>query len=393
MLFLGSTFGPLVFDPLSKLGTARNIHPGIDQQRGYGAAFAVATGLHATVFVVAYCCIPETLSGAILSVEEGCPSPLSPRPPAPSPSGIGGLLLPHPILIPGDKIQALGQGEGLLGGRETLVGEEEEEEGAGREGEGWGCLTPTGGPSLLSGGASPVWRPEREEIVVAEREECRGGPSHRFYRHFRLARANLAQALRVLTRSRLLVVLSCAFCLHYGSTVAFPQVWTLYAKHRLRWQDGTVTNFFSMRSATNLVGITLLAFVVHRYERGKRHDLIAVMCGLLFTGAASLLYVIVPPEPVWWVFIVTPLSGVGTIVAPCVKAAISKTVAQQEQGAAFAAISALQTVMGVTAPALFSAIYAVTVASFAGATFVTMAGLLGGMGVLCFPLLLARAPQ
>jgi len=342
MLFLGSTGGPLVFSPLVKLHIPENNFFGVTH---YTAPFSCVMVLNTVVLFIAWAFIPESLN----MVQENDGPVSQPCTPTLTPtwSGLTGSF------GGADELPAL-----LIGG--------------------------SSGEALLPGNAGPYKSMIEENLIEAGKRrdsEAVTAPPEKLFQF-----SNILLALRVLVRSKLSVVLAVAFSIHYGCTVSFPQVWTLYAKHALQWSDSTVTNFFSMRSGVNVIGISVLAFVVRRCTQSRKHELTAIQFGLLGSAAANLLYVCVPRDPVWVVFLVTPLSGFGTIVAPCIKAVISKTVGWQEQGAAFSAISALETVMGLTAPVLFNGVYSTTVATVPEATFVTMAALLflmsGGVFVL-----------
>ena len=85
-------------------------------------------------------------------------------------------------------------------------------------------------------------------------------------------------------------------------------------------------------------------------------------------------------------------NGIGAVVFPSIRSLFSKSAGPERQGAMLSAVSSLEALSSVVAPALFGPLFAQTVADFPQCSWLVMAGLCAISGLLLSYQLCTRAP-
>ncbi len=176
---------------------------------------------------------------------------------------------------------------------------------------------------------------------------------------FSWRRANPVGALRMLSRTRTLVVLSVVLLLGYIAQNSLLNVYVLYTNYRYGWTDRTVgISLAALGVITVLYGL----FLVKRASK-LVGDERAVQLGL-FGGSIGYLIFGMARTGLGFVFGM-PLLNLVAIAWPGSQSIMSRMAGPEEQGQMQGAINSLRGIAGILGPGLFTWVFAKAVGDWA----------------------------
>lgn len=177
---------------------------------------------------------------------------------------------------------------------------------------------------------------------------------------FSWRRANPVGSVKMLVRSRQLMILSGVLLLGYIAQNSLLNVYVVYADYRYHWNDRTVgISLAALGAVTILYGF----FLVRRASKwvGDRN---ATLLGL--TGGA-LGYIGFAAAPTGLLFIAAmPLLNLTSIAWPATQSIMSRAAGANEQGQMQGAINSLRGIAGMLGPGLFTWLFAKAVGDWSG---------------------------
>lgn len=152
---------------------------------------------------------------------------------------------------------------------------------------------------------------------------------------------------------------------------------TLYALDRpFCWDSVQVGYFGALRSGLTSVGSLLAIKFLQRHVRDQTIALVGAV-------DAALACVLEGLATTGWMLYLVPVVGVVSVTTiPIIRGSMSRMTSPTEQGAIFAGIGVVETVMNLISQVAYTSVYSATVGSVKGAVFFLMAGLSGVTAVL-----------
>lgn len=177
---------------------------------------------------------------------------------------------------------------------------------------------------------------------------------------FSWRRANPVGSVRMLARSRTLLVLSGVLLLGYLAQNSLLNVYVLYTDYRYHWSSRTVG--FSL-GALGLVTILYGVFLVRRASK-LIGDSRAVQVGLLGGSIGYLIFAMARSGAVFLAGM--PLLNLVSIAWPASQSIMSRSAGPDEQGQLQGAINSLRGMAGIFGPGLFTWMFAKAVGDWSG---------------------------
>ncbi len=210
-------------------------------------------------------------------------------------------------------------------------------------------------------------------------------PEHRSL--FSWKRANPIGAMFMLSRSRILITMSCLLALGYTAQQCLMNVYVLYDDYRYHWSDRTVGLSLGLVGVFTIVyGAFLVRPAIARL--GERR---CILFGLI--GGALGYACIGLSKTGLLVWLSIPILNLMSLTWPAAQSLMTRGAAKNEQGQLQGAINGLRGFAGIIGPGLFTYIFAKAVGPGAivhapGAPFFTAAGLV--IAAIPIGLLVAR---
>ncbi len=202
---------------------------------------------------------------------------------------------------------------------------------------------------------------------------------------FRWARANPVGSVRMLSRTRTLLVLSGVLLLGYVAQNSLLNVYVLYTQYRYHWSTRMIgISLGALGAITILYGV----FLVRRASKlvGDRR---AVQLGLL---GGAIGYIIFAAARRGAVFLLgMPLLNLTSIAWPASQSIMSRAAGPNEQGQLQGAINSLRGVAGILGPGLFTVLFAKAVGDWSGWRVPGLPFYVAG-GMMLLSVLLSTAP-
>ncbi|XP_046556691.1 solute carrier family 46 member 3-like isoform X1 [Haliotis rubra] len=161
------------------------------------------------------------------------------------------------------------------------------------------------------------------------------------------------------------------------SVVGRVGIETLYALNRpFCWNSVQVGYFGALRIGLSNVGSLIAIKFLQRHFRDQT-------IALLGAVDAALACVLEGLATSGWMLYLVPVVGiVSATTIPVIRGSMSRMTSQTEQGAVFAGIGVVETVMNLISQVAYTSVYSATVGSLKGTVFFLMAGLSGVTTVL-----------
>jgi MFS transporter, DHA1 family, tetracycline resistance protein len=169
---------------------------------------------------------------------------------------------------------------------------------------------------------------------------------------FALARANPVASFGFLAGQRNLVALTGIKALVDLAHTSLPSTFVLYGLYRYGWQADTTGLTLTMVGIMSMVvqgGLT--GRIIRRI--GERRGLVLGLCANL---VAFIGYGAAPQG--WMFWLVIPVASFGGLVVPSVQSLLTRRVQPDEQGRLQGALGAVQALMGIGGPVMFTAVFA-----------------------------------
>lgn len=173
---------------------------------------------------------------------------------------------------------------------------------------------------------------------------------------FRLTRANPLASFTFLRENRSLRGLAVIKALVDLAHTSLPATFVLYGLYRYGWGADVTGLTLTLVGVMSMVVQGLLLGRIIR-QIGERRGLIAGLCANL---AAFLGYGLAPEG--WMFWLVIPVASFGGLVVPAVQSLLTRRVEPTEQGRLQGALGAVQALMGIVGPLLFSHVFAFFIA-------------------------------
>lgn len=200
---------------------------------------------------------------------------------------------------------------------------------------------------------------------------------------------NRGGASRDLRRN--LVLLSTMDTMAFGVALGTAQVVIIYAEYMFGWGNVESSMFVFIVNIVRVVNLLLILPLVTRIFRKpstEEHsvagsdmlDVTLIRLSIVFDVIGYVGYALSKQGSVLtFSGIITALGGMGS---PLMQASLTKHVSKDQIGQILGAIGLLHALSRVTAPALFSLIYSLTVGKFTQAVFVCLTGIFG-LALIC----------
>ncbi len=177
---------------------------------------------------------------------------------------------------------------------------------------------------------------------------------------FSWRRANPVGSVRMLARSRTLLVLSGVLLLGYIAQNSLLNVYVLYTEYRYHWSSRTIgLSLGALGAVTILYGV----FLVRRASR-RIGDTRALQVGLLGGSIGYLIFAMARSGAVFLAGM--PLLNLVSIAWPASQGIMSRSAGPDEQGQLQGAINSLRGMAGIFGPGLFTWMFAKAVGDWSG---------------------------
>ncbi|XP_067658939.1 lysosomal proton-coupled steroid conjugate and bile acid symporter SLC46A3-like [Haliotis asinina] len=161
------------------------------------------------------------------------------------------------------------------------------------------------------------------------------------------------------------------------SVVGRTGIETLYALNRpFCWNSVQVGYFGALRIGLSNVGSLIAIKFLQRHIR----DQTIALVGAVDAAIACVLEGMATSG--WMLYLVPAVGIVSATTIPVIRGSMSRMTSQTEQGAVFAGIGVVETVMNLISQVAYTSVYSATVGSFKGTVFFLMAGFSGVTTVL-----------
>jgi MFS transporter, DHA1 family, tetracycline resistance protein len=175
-------------------------------------------------------------------------------------------------------------------------------------------------------------------------------------RAFAWANANPLGALRLLSRSKLLLALAACLFLSSLALQGMYSTFVLSMTLRFDWNTVAVGIVFTAIGVCTALSQTLLVGPIIK-RLGERRS---ILLGLSVSALTFLAYALIPQG--WMVYLVIIFASLGAVDEPAAQALLTSSVSEDEQGAVQGALTSLLSLTAVAGPLISTNVFAYFVA-------------------------------